>query len=232
MASFFADFAQLFVCCKSAICFLLFSLFSPKIASFFNNFCTTAKKALPLSALYLNVIMDNLHPYTIAYGGLPQGKHTFEFEVDDVFFRQFEGSEISEGQVSVYVDAEKTDSFMTLLFGMEGDVKVMCDRCLDEFFMPIDFEGKLTVSFTGDAEEDDFSEDEVMNMKPGDTKVDLAQYIYESICLSLPMQRLHPDDEQGVSTCNREMLAKLQELQQEAQRVRNESSPWSKLLGG
>ncbi|MDR1417192.1 MAG: DUF177 domain-containing protein [Prevotellaceae bacterium] len=173
--------------------------------------------------------MDNQHSYSIAYGSLPQGKHTFEFEVDDAFFRRFEGSEISEGQVSVRVDAEKTSNFMALLFDMEGSVKVACDRCLDEFFMPVDFEGKLTVSFSGDAEEDDFSEDEVMNMKHGDTEVDLAQYIYESICLSLPMQRLHPNDDKGVSGCNKEMLAALQALQEEAQRLKSENSPWSKL---
>ncbi|MDR0415561.1 MAG: DUF177 domain-containing protein [Prevotellaceae bacterium] len=173
--------------------------------------------------------MDNRHSYSIAYGSLPQGKHTFELEVSSDFFRLFEGSEISEGQVSVHADAEKTGSFMTLMFSMKGSVKVACDRCLDEFFMPVAFDGKLTVTFDGSAEEDSFSEDEVMNMKPGDTEVDLAQYIYESICLSLPMQRLHPCDEQGMSGCNSEMLAKLQELQQEAQRIRNESSPWSKL---
>ncbi|MDR3367270.1 MAG: DUF177 domain-containing protein [Prevotellaceae bacterium] len=172
---------------------------------------------------------DNLYSYGIAYGSLPQGKHSFRFEVNDAFFRRFEGSEISEGRVSVRVEAEKADSFMALTFYMAGDVKVACDRCLDEFFAPVEFAGVLTVSFTGDAEEDDFSENEVMNMQPGDTEVDLAQYIYESICLSLPLQRLHPDDERGRSTCNKDMLAKLRELQQEAQRVKNENSPWSKL---
>ncbi|MDR2813312.1 MAG: DUF177 domain-containing protein [Prevotellaceae bacterium] len=175
---------------------------------------------------------DNLYSYVIAYGSLPQGKRSFRFEVNDAFFRRFEGSEISEGRVSVRVDAEKAGSFMTLAFAMEGNVKVACDRCLDEFLAPVAFEGVLTVSFTGDAEEDDFSEDEVMNMQPGDAEVDLAQYIYESICLSLPMQRLHPDDEQGRSACNKDMLAKLRELQQEAQRVKSENSPWSKLSAG
>ncbi|MDR3188815.1 MAG: DUF177 domain-containing protein [Prevotellaceae bacterium] len=172
---------------------------------------------------------NNQYSYGIAYGSLPQGKHSFRFEVSDAFFRRFEGSEISEGHVSVHVDAEKAGSFMTLAFDMEGDVKVSCDRCLDEFFAPVAFEGVLTVSFTGDAEEDDFSEDEVINMQSGDTEVDLAQYIYESICLSLPMQRLHPNDEQGRSTCNKDMLAKLQALQEEAQRARSENSLWSKL---
>lgn len=173
--------------------------------------------------------IDNLHSYGIAYGSLPQGKHTFRFEVNDDFFRRFEGSEISEGRVSVRVDAEKAGSFMALTLGMEGSVKVACDRCLDEFFAPVAFEGVLTVTFTGEEADDDFSDDEVMNMQPGDTEVDLAQYIYESICLSLPMQRLHPSNEHGRSTCNKDMLAKLHELQQEAQRLKDENSPWREL---
>ncbi|MDR0710871.1 MAG: DUF177 domain-containing protein [Prevotellaceae bacterium] len=169
------------------------------------------------------------HSYVIAYSNLPQGKRSFRFEVTDAFFQRFESSEIHEGQVSVHVDAEKMGCLMTLAFDMEGKVKVACDRCLDEFFAPVEFKGVLTVTFTGDAEAGNFSEDEVMNMQPGDTEVDLAQYIYESICLSLPMQRLHPDDEQGRSACNKDMLAKLHELQQEAQRMKDENSPWSKL---
>ena len=62
--------------------------------------------------------IDSLPPYGIAYGSLPQGRHTFRFEVNDGFFRRFEGSEISEGHVSVRVDAEKAGSFMALAVGM------------------------------------------------------------------------------------------------------------------
>ncbi len=175
--------------------------------------------------------MDELSAYTIAYADLPQGEHEFEFHVDSTFFKHFEGSEISEGDVDVYVDAERGSTFMVLDFSLEGEVKVQCDRCLDEYFEPVDFEGRLTVSFIGGLEDDDNSEDEVMNMAPSDTEVNLAQYLYESICLSLPMQRLHPDDENGSSTCNKEMLAKLHELQAQAQQSKDESSPWNKLKG-
>ena len=38
-------------------------------------------------------------------------------------------------------------------------------------------------------------------MLPGEDRVELAQYIYESIVLSLPYQRVHPEGE-----CNPEML--------------------------
>ena len=40
-----------------------------------------------------------------------------------------------------------------------------------------------------------------MWMLPGEDRVELAQYIYESIVLSLPYQRVHPEGE-----CNPEML--------------------------
>ena len=38
---------------------------------------------------------------------------------------------------------------------------------------------------------------------PGEDEVDLAQYIYESIVLSLPYQRVHPEGE-----CDPEMLGR------------------------
>jgi uncharacterized metal-binding protein YceD (DUF177 family) len=173
--------------------------------------------------------VDELNAYTIAYADLPQGKHEFDFHVGSAFFKHFEGSEISEGDVNVYVDVEKSSTFMVLEVGMEGTAKVQCDRCLDEYFEPVEFEGKLTISFIGGLEDDENSPDEVMNMEPSDTEVNLAQYIYESICLSLPMQRLHPDDENGNSTCNKEMLAKLHELQSQAEQSKEENSPWAKL---
>lgn len=64
--------------------------------------------------------------------------------------------------------------------------------------MPIDFEGQLVVKFSDEVHEYD---GEVMWMLPGEDRVELAQYIYESIVLSLPYQRVHPEGE-----CNPEML--------------------------
>ena len=64
--------------------------------------------------------------------------------------------------------------------------------------MPIDFEGQLVVKFSDEVHEYD---GEVMWMLPGEDRVELAQYIYESIVLSLPYQRVHPEVD-----CNPEML--------------------------
>jgi uncharacterized metal-binding protein YceD (DUF177 family) len=200
-----------------------------KIDGYLGHLNNTKKNLTFVHFIYPISNVDGLNAYTIAYADLPQGKYEFDFHVDSAFFKRFEGSEVLEGEVNVYVNVEKGSTFMMLKVSMEGEAKVQCDRCLDEYFEPIDFEGRLTVSFTGELEDEDGSTDEVMNMAPGDTEVNLAQYIYESICLSLPMQRFHPDDEEGNSTCNKAMLAKLRELQSQAQQAKDENSPWSKL---
>jgi uncharacterized metal-binding protein YceD (DUF177 family) len=157
------------------------------------------------------------HSYTIAYASLPLGKHEFDFRVDRNFFARFEGSELSEGEAEVHVEADKLNDFMRLQVSIDGEIQVVCDRCLDEFFIPVEFDGEAIVNFDSSraeaGEDEDFlsEEEEVFNMRAGDTELDFAQYIYESICLSLPLQRLHPDDENGHSTCNKAMLAKLRE---------------------
>jgi uncharacterized metal-binding protein YceD (DUF177 family) len=49
-----------------------------------------------------------------------------------------------------------------------------------------------------------------MWISPADDMVDLTQYIYESIVLSLPYSRVHEDGE-----CNPEMLASFTEISEE-----------------
>ena len=39
-------------------------------------------------------------------------------------------------------------------------------------------------------------------------------FIYETICLALPHRIVHPDDENGNSTCNPEVLKKLESMSQ------------------
>jgi uncharacterized metal-binding protein YceD (DUF177 family) len=45
--------------------------------------------------------------------------------------------------------------------------------------------------------------------------IDLEQYIYESIVLSLPLQRVHPEDVHGQPLCNPAMLERFKIVTQE-----------------
>ena len=73
---------------------------------------------------------------------------------------------------------------------------------------------------------------EVMWMLPGEDRVELAQYIYESIVLSLPYQRVHPDGE-----CNPDMLERFRivsdeefgRLEDRAEAEGRNEGEWAKL---
>ena len=142
--------------------------------------------------------MEETKRYTIAYRGLRSGLHDFHFKVDGGLFRAFGSTEIKDGDCDVSVALERGESMLTLDVNVDGSVVVECDRCLEDCRVPIDFEGQLVVKFSDEVHEYD---GEVMWMLPGEDRVELAQYIYESIVLSLPYQRVHPEGE-----CNPEML--------------------------
>ena len=136
--------------------------------------------------------MEVAQRYSIAWKGLKNGRHDFRFEVDKALFEAFESTEIKDGRCEVSVGVDRSEKQLTLDVGITGHVVVECDRCLEDCRVPIDFEGQLVVKFSDEVHEYD---GEVMWMLPGEDRVELAQYIYESIVLSLPYQRVHPEGE-------------------------------------
>ena len=136
--------------------------------------------------------------YTIAYKGLKPGLHDFRFEVDGSLFEEFESTEIKDGSCEVTVALERGEAMLTLDVTVDGSVVVECDRCLEECRIPVHYQGRLLVKFSDEVHEYD---GEVMWLLPMEDEIDLKQYIYESIVLSLPYQRVHPEGE-----CNPEML--------------------------
>jgi uncharacterized metal-binding protein YceD (DUF177 family) len=150
--------------------------------------------------------MSILSFYNIAFKGLSQGKHVFDYEVDRKFFSEFEGGIIEEGNVKVTVTLEKQSSLMILRFDVIGIVQVQCDRCLEWYNQPIEGKEKIFVKFG----EKEYAEgDEVIWVSTNDYQLNVAQLIYEFIGLAIPIKRVHPDDENGNSSCDPEMIEKL-----------------------
>ncbi|MFC2152180.1 DUF177 domain-containing protein [Bacteroidota bacterium] len=150
--------------------------------------------------------MDQLSKYRIVYQGLSEGTHEFEFEIDDMFFDSLEYSDIKKGDLKVTVLLNKKSTFLELYFQIEGFIELTCDRCLDQYNQQIEYNGKLYVKFSEN--EDELAED-IICLLPTDHELDISHYIYESINLSIPLKRVHPDDKEGSITCNPEMLEKL-----------------------
>lgn len=142
--------------------------------------------------------MEAVNRYTIPFKGLKCGSHAFEFSVDRSLFEAYEASEILDGDCQVKVLLERSQTQLAIDVEIHGEVVVACDRCLEDCPLPIDYEGRLLVKFADQTPEYD---GEVLWLSPAESEVDLTQYIYESVILSLPYQRVHAEGE-----CNPEMM--------------------------
>jgi uncharacterized protein len=153
--------------------------------------------------------VNYLDQFLIPISGIKPGRHTFGFKIDDLFFDQFEYSEIKSGSIRVDVELEKEEKLMHFHFSLDGVVRVPCDRCYEMMDQMIGGEEDLIVKFGSDFHEE--SED-VQVIPEGESQFSISQFCYEYIHLLVPARRVHPDDENGNSTCDPEVIKKLEEF--------------------
>lgn len=141
--------------------------------------------------------------FIVPLNGLAQGRNSFRVRIGKEFFEDFENSEILDAGLDVEVDVEKKGRFIGVDGDISGDVTVTCDRCLEDLVIPVETSFKLSVKFGEEDKDDDGMEGdrEVVFLPFTETDLDLAQTVYDYICLSLPVQRVH--EEGG---CNPEAL--------------------------
>jgi uncharacterized metal-binding protein YceD (DUF177 family) len=167
--------------------------------------------------------------YAVRISGLGEGDHNFSFELDKQFFALFEHSEISEGKVLAEVVLEKKPGVFSLHFTLKGQVEVVCDRCLEPFMTDVSTSQSIFIKM---GETPGEVEDDVLIIERDDHEIEVTQYLYEFIILALPYQRIHPDDAEGHSTCNTEMLKKLNAHRSIASDREEKTDPrWDALKG-
>ena len=166
--------------------------------------------------------MEKESTYLIPISGLALGKHSFQYEVSDEFFSGMDYSEIQHGKVSVSLDIDREETMLVLTFDIEGTVRVMCDRCADEFDQPIDSNQVFYIKLgTENAEESD----DVTVLPADQHDFDLTSLIYEFIILSIPMHRVHPEGQ-----CNPEIIDMLNGMQEVAEEDEETIDPrWAAL---
>ncbi len=151
--------------------------------------------------------MEILDQYAIAWKGLKPGVHDFDFEIGDALFEAFENTDIRSAALKARVRLDRSESMLDLHTAIDGRVTVPCDRCLEDCTVPIRWEGRLVVRFS---DEIDDCDGEVMWIPRSADKVELGQYLYESVILAMPYQRVHAE-----GGCNAEMLARFKTLSAE-----------------
>lgn len=133
--------------------------------------------------------MKSLKEFDIEIFRLKNGKQSFEYELNDTFFALIEGSFLEKGKLKVTVMLDKSERLILSEFAIKGTVELICDRSLEPYDFEIDSHENLVFKFGEEFEE--VSEDVIII--PRDLqKLNLAQYIYEFIGLSIPMKKIHP----------------------------------------
>lgn len=140
--------------------------------------------------------------YKIPLKSLSVGKHEYSFHITDSFFRKDENSEIEGGNIDVKVRVKKSEYSSDISLSLEGMVTVLCDRCLTGLEIPVETTDEFVVK-----EGLEFSEEEnnIIVIPEREDDFDISWLLYELIVLSLPMKKVHEEED-----CNVEMINSLE----------------------
>ena len=116
---------------------------------------------------------------TLQLNELAQGKHHFNYVLDDAYLRSIEKSEILGGDIQAEADLVLRESDYSLRIHASGSVELTCDRCLAPMQYSVDVEDDIL------PEESDEQSD----------TLDLRWLTYELLTINLPLVHSHPDGE-------------------------------------
>ncbi|SNB14896.1 conserved hypothetical protein [Flavobacterium psychrophilum] len=153
------------------------------------------------------VKMKVTNEFLIPFIGLKLGKHQFEYQISKAFFSHFEFDEFESANIKVSILLEKKNTMLELNFNHSGTINVPCDLTSEEFDLPINGNLKLIVRF-GEIFNDE--NEDLLILPIGEHQVDVSQYIYEMVVLSIPLKKIHPGIQDG--TLETEALSKLKEI--------------------
>ena len=161
--------------------------------------------------------MSHRRDYEIAFVGLKAGDHYFTYEITDKFFEPFQQQDFTNCQTVVKLKLEKNNGFMMLKFDLDGKVEVVCDRCGNNLPIQLWDEFNIIVKMVEDPEMMNEREEDpdVYYISKTESHIDVANWIYEFINLSIPMQKMCKEDEIGGPQCNTEVLEKLRKMEEE-----------------
>lgn len=158
--------------------------------------------------------MSSRRNYDIAFVGLKPGIHEFSYDIDDKFFVDYQEQDFRNCVANIKLTLDKNNGFMMLKFEVGGKLEVTCDRCGNGLPLELWDEFNLVVKMVDNPEEmNDQEEDpDIYYISKGESHLHIADWIYEFVNLSIPMQRMCAPDQIGGSTCNPEVLAMLAKM--------------------
>jgi len=178
----------------------------------------------------LVTMYDKVEDLCIEFVKLKDGKHNLDFRVDESFFESLGSTEIHNANVQVDVEVDKSTNWMHVRLRMRGSLTVDCHRCLVALPMQINTKYLLIVKLDSQDEADKDHEDEgveLIYLRPHEFKLSIAQPVYETSLLALPMIR--NCDEMDSKPCDQAMIQKLETLNSDSADEDVVDARWEKL---
>lgn len=159
--------------------------------------------------------MNRRREFEIAFVGLKPGVHEYQYQITDKFFEDFQQQDFRNCKANVKLTLDKKSGFMLLKFEMGGSLEVTCDRCNSNLPLELWDEFNITVKLVEDPELMNEQEDDpdMYYVAQGNSHLDVANWIYEFINLSIPMQKTCEFEKMDGPYCNsnvRDMLKKME----------------------
>ena len=166
--------------------------------------------------------MKDLKEFNIPFVGLKEGKHLFQYKVDNTFFELYNYNEFEKSLINVALEFVKKSTLFELNFTASGTVNVPCDVTNEYFDLEITATLPLVVKFGQEYNDDN---EEILILPHEVYQFSIAQFIYEMIVLGIPNKRVHPKVLDG--TMETEVLEQL-EIKEE-KTVETTDPRWDKL---
>lgn len=171
--------------------------------------------------------MKELKEFRIAFVGLKEGRHDFEYQIDTKFFDAFQYDEFFETDLKVKLAFVKKPTMLELDFSVRGTVNVPCDQTGEPFDLGVQGDLSLLVKF-GENEYEDT--EEILYISHAAYEINVAQYVYEMVVLSVPIKRIHPQVLDGTSTSDALQRLETFKLKKNTKEIKNTVDPrWGKL---
>lgn len=135
--------------------------------------------------------MDKLNAYKIDINSLKDGIETRSMIADDDFFAYVQGNEIEHGNVGLEMQIRETQGVCKVTFQFEGQVQVLCDRCLEPMMQAVSGEAELNIKL-GEGYKDD---GDYIIVPENEAIADIAWQVYEQIALQIPIRHVHEEGE-------------------------------------
>ncbi len=173
--------------------------------------------------------MTGSHEFEIAFLGLKPGITVFEYELGDMFFDAEKSTDFQNCLAKVRLLLDKHAGFLQLKFEVGGKTDMQCSRCGNSIGIDLWDDFDMVVKIVDNAQEmnDQNDDPDVFFISRNESHLNVKDWIFEFIQLSMPTHPMCDESEIGGPQCNKEVLEMLEKLKESV--VKKETSIWKGL---